>query len=155
MKNDRQNAIVEIISKHSIEKQEVLIDLLKKAGYDAAQATVSRDLRQMNITKVSDGKGGLKYALPIRNNEVTTNDFEMAFAASIVSVAYAMNNVVIKTKNGMANAVAVGLDKIEIPEILGCVAGDDTIIIVTRTEIDADYVCDNVKKLMEKFSPRR
>ncbi len=148
MKNERQIAIAKLITTHNIGRQEELIELLRESGYDAAQATVSRDLRQMNVVKASDGQGGLKYSLPPKASDKSSHDYASAFAASIVSIDYALNNVVVKTRTGMANAVAVGLDSQDTPEILGCVAGDDTIIIVTRTVEDAAFISENIHSMI-------
>jgi len=155
MKNERQNVIAKLITENNIEKQEELIELLKKAGIDAAQATVSRDLRQMNVTKVSNGNGGMRYALPPVKSERNFAEYTSVFAASIISVHYAMNNVVIKTHTGMANAVAVGLDAAAIPEILGSVAGDDTIIVVTRSVEDSAFIADNILKMIEVATQKK
>ena len=150
MKNDRQNAIASIITENDIERQEDLIRCLKDRGFETAQATISRDLRQMNITKVSNGRGGFRYSLPSPHSERNLAEYAMAYAVSVVSVDYSMNNVIIKTMNGMANAVAVGLDSIHVPSILGCVAGDDTIIVVTRTEEDSRIITERIRKMKEQ-----
>ena len=155
MKNDRQNAIASIISENDIERQEDLILLLKERGFDTAQATISRDLRQMNVTKVSNGHGGVRYALPSPHSERNLAEYAMAYAVSVVSADCSMNNVIIKTMNGMANAVAVGLDSIHVPSILGCVAGDDTIIVVTRTEEDARVITEKIRKMKEQAVNRK
>ena len=154
MKNERQNAIASIISENDIEKQEDLITHLEMRGFHTAQATISRDLRQMNITKVNNGRGGFRYAMPSPHTESNLAEYAMAYATSVVSVDYSMNNVVIKTMNGLANAVAVGLDSIHVQSILGCVAGDDTIIVVTRTEDDARIITERIRKMKEMASHR-
>ncbi len=103
MKNERQTAIAELISENDIEKQEDLIALLQQRGFRTAQATISRDLRQLNIVKVNNGHGGFRYALPSQKNERNLAEYAMAYAVSVISVDYSMNLIVIKTHNGMVS----------------------------------------------------
>ncbi len=153
MKGNRQTAIAELISAHDIGKQETLLELLKtEKGIEVAQATISRDLRQMNIIKASDGHGGFRFMLPPENPADTFMQYVPAFTGFIRSVDYSLNDVVIRTSNGMANAVAVGLDSAEYKDILGCVAGDDCIIVVARSEEKAKEIRDSIVSMMEKYN---
>ncbi len=149
MKNKRQNKILEIISRYDIETQEDLIERLRAEGYSVTQATVSRDIRELKLSKVTTERGMYKYIQPKSHSGVSIAKFNLALAESITSVDYAINNVVIKTFPSMAPAIASSIDGISSPSILGCVAGDDCIIVVTRTEDDAADFCEKIKALMK------
>lgn len=131
MKPKRQEKILEIISENAIETQEDLINALKNAGFNATQATVSRDIRQLKLLKVMEN-GTYKYVAP-KNEFDKSNSYNHALFASITDIRYALNNVVIKTNPGLAQAVAAGIDTLHDSDILGCVAGDDCIILVTTS----------------------
>ena len=141
MKNKRQEKIISLITRYEIETQEELIGMLYKEGFQVTQATVSRDIRELKLTKVLSGRGSYRYTVPSSNENVPAIKFNRALINSIISVEYAVNNIVIKTYPGLATAVATGLDSIDSNDILGCVAGDDTIIVVTRD--------DDIAKAME------
>ena len=132
MKNKRHNAILEIIQKHTIETQEELIKMLRQAGYDVTQATVSRDIRELKLLKVMGDGGTYKYVASGTSASDDSNVYSKAIEGSIRSVDVSLNNIVIKTYPGMANAVAAHIDSLHDSDILGCVAGDDCIIIVAR-----------------------
>jgi len=149
MKNKRQEKIISLISKYEIETQEELIGMLCKEGFQVTQATVSRDIRELKLTKVLTGKGSYRYTVPTNNDSVPLIKFNKALANSIVSVGYALNNIVIKTYPGLATAVATGLDSIESDDILGCVAGDDTIIMVVKSEAAAGHLSARIHALLD------
>ena len=147
MKSERQREIVRIISSYGIETQDELILYLKDAGFDVTQATVSRDIRELKITKSLDGNGRYTYAAPKEDLE---NHHSAVYGDTITrslrSVNFAGNIVVIKTYPGLANAVAAGIDSKRSEEVLGCVAGDDTIIVITKNEGCAEEFCVNMAK---------
>ena len=148
MKKERQEKIKEIIEKYKIDTQDELIKRLKESGFSATQATMSRDIKDLKLTKISDGVNGYYYVFP---NTISSNDINKLNASLthlIISVNCAMNIIVIKTHPGMAQAVATGIDNIKSDEILGCVAGDDTIFLVMTTDNDAT---DFVKKLSKSI----
>ena len=134
MKRSRQEKMLELISRYEIDTQDELISRLRENGYDVTQATVSRDIRELKIAKMTTGKGTYRYVLPKQIDGASGMKFNSALIDSIVSVEHACNIVVLKTYPGLANAVAVGIDSMSLQEILGSVAGDDTIIVVTRDE---------------------
>lgn len=142
MKADRHKRILELISLYNIETQEQLVDLLINEGFVVTQATVSRDIRELKLVKSSyDGDGRAKYVAQTRNggDEVTAehnNDSQYisVIKDAVVSIDSAENILVIKTVPGMAMAVAAGIDSMHIEEILGCIAGDDTIMCVVRAK---------------------
>ena len=147
MKSKRQQEIKRIISSYGIETQDDLIFHLNKAGFDVTQATVSRDIRELKITKALDSYGRYTYNLPIddaisRHNAV----YGDTIARSLRSVNYACNTVVLKTYPGLANAVAAGIDAQKTDDVLGCVAGDDTIIVITKNEKCAEDFCNKISK---------
>lgn len=151
MKSARQEKILELILRYEIETQDELIEKLKAEGFDVTQATASRDIKELKLTKTQTNRGKYRYIRPISGENVSGADFNAAFAASIISVEVGENIVVVRTYPGMANAVAIGIDNIRHSDILGSVAGDDTILIVTRAKEIANGICDQVKTIMRVF----
>ncbi len=146
MKGERQARILDILSKNEVHTQEEITELLRAEGFKVTQATVSRDLRELKLSKNMSSNGGYKYGT---NNFYVNMNLNSSIIQSIVDVRYAMNNVVIKTYPGMAQAIASGVDSLQHKTILGCVAGDDTIIIVTDTEAGAEELCWQLRELMK------
>ena len=149
MKRNRQEKMLELISRYEIDTQDELIARLRENGYDVTQATVSRDIRELKIAKMTTGKGTYRYVLPKQVDHGTGMKLNAALIDSIVSVDYACNIAVLKTYPGMANAVAVGIDAMNMQQILGCVAGDDTIMVVSRDEECAKNIADRFRGLMK------
>lgn len=147
MKNKRHSKIMEIIEKHDIETQEELIEQLRKAGFAVTQATVSRDIRELKLSKVMGEGGSYKYILSKPGSHEGHHVYNKALTGSIKSVESAMNDIVIKTYPGMANAVAAGIDALHEHDILGCVAGDDTIIIIAHSAESAAAICKRLRKI--------
>lgn len=147
MKTNRQKVIAELIAGNEIATQDDLMRLLTVRGFNVAQATVSRDLHQLKVTKVPIGHGQYKFALPSENEGIRFK-FNSAYIDSIKSVDCAMNIVVLHTYTGLAQAVATGLDAIENEKILGCVAGDDTILLITRTPEAAEKIGEGIKEML-------
>ena len=145
MKPKRQEKILEIISDRNIETQEDLISALKSEGFNVTQATASRDIRQLKLVKVLDN-GVYKYVAP--KGEIDKSDtYNHALFSAIIDVKYALNNVVIKTSPGLAQAVAAGIDALHDVDVLGCVAGDDCIILVSKSEEASKTVTNKILKL--------
>lgn len=151
MKKNRQEKLLEVISRYEIDTQDELISILRDHGYDVTQATVSRDIRELKITKMPTGSGHYRYVLPKRleHNAPGMMKLGTTLIDSIVSVDYACNLVVLKTYAGMAQAVAAGIDHMNIHQVLGCVAGDDTIMIVARDEEAAQAINERISSLIE------
>ncbi|MDF2951904.1 MAG: arginine repressor, ArgR [Anaerocolumna sp.] len=148
MKLGRQSKIIELVNKNDIETQEELADLLTKAGYNVTQATISRDIRELKLTKVAVDEGKQKYII-LNNNETGLSEkFIRVLKDGFVSMDMAQNIVVIKTVSGMAMAVAAALDALHIPGILGCIAGDDTVMCVIKTSEEALSVMEKLNKLI-------
>ena len=148
MKPKRQEKILEIISKNNIETQEDLISALKREGFNATQATASRDIRQLKLVKVLDN-GVYKYVAP-KNDVDNSGTYNHALFSAIVDVKYALNNVVIKTNPGLAQAVAAGIDSLHDADVLGCVAGDDCIILVSISEEASKKIADKITKMADR-----
>ena len=148
MKNKRQEAILELIERYEIQKQEELIRLLEERGFSATQATVSRDIRELKLMKGTGANGVHKYVLPSRRQNVTPK-FNSSLSESILKVDVAENLLVVKTYPGMAPAVASCIDTFNMHEIVGCVAGDDAILVVVRTKESALEMRDKLRKMIE------
>ncbi len=147
MKNKRHDKIMEIIQNLDIETQEDLIDQLRLSGFEVTQATVSRDIRELKLTKILSETGNYKYVVSKNGNQDGHHIYSKALTGSIRSVESALNDIVIKTYPGMANAVAAGIDALHEHDILGCVAGDDTIIIVAHSAEAATAICKRIRKI--------
>ena len=148
MKEKRHNKILEIIETNNIETQEELIAKLKLAGFDVTQATVSRDIRELKLLKHMSDMGTYKYVVSKNSSTENQHVYSRAIANSIKNVDSSMNDIVIRTYSGMAQAVAAGVDALHESDILGCVAGDDCIIIVTRDEESAVSIAHRIRKLI-------
>ena len=150
MKTKRQAKMLELIRKHEIETQEELSDYLQKEGYQVTQATVSRDIRELKLTKVAMSNGRQKYAALIDNSEDLSEKYIRVFRDGFVSMDMAQNILVIKTVSGMAMAVAAAIDAMHLHEIVGCIAGDDTIMCAVRSVDDTIEVIGRLRKLVEQ-----
>lgn len=150
MKVKRQSKILELIKENDIETQEMLADLLNKAGFNVTQATVSRDIRELKLTKATMQSGKQKYVATAKESSFVTERLNRVFRDGIVSIDYAQNIVVIKTLIGMAMAVAAALDSMENSEIMGTIAGDDTIFCVVKNESRAVKLTENLKAISLK-----
>ena len=148
MKRNRQEKLLELISRYEIETQDELIECLKEHGYDVTQATVSRDIRELKIAKMTTGRGTYRYVLPKQSEGAKTMRFNSALVDSIISVDYACNLVVLKTYPGLANAVAAGIDSMSLQSVLGSVAGDDTTLVAVRDEDSAKSLSDRLHDLL-------
>jgi transcriptional regulator of arginine metabolism len=149
MKISRHAKILEIIEKHPTETQEELAEELKKNGYNITQATVSRDIKELKLVKVLDGDGIYKYASLKEQDSKLNERLVKVFAESVLSVDYSGNIVVVKTFSGAANAAAEAIDVLDFKEMVGTIAGDDTIFILVRNQENVELLIDKLKKLMK------
>ena len=148
MKIERHSKIVELISKYEIETQEELAALLNKEGYNVTQATVSRDIRELKLTKMPVEGGKQKYVV-IQNKEGWMSDkYIRVIRDGYESMDMAQNILVIKTVSGMAMAVAAALDAMQWNEVVGCIAGDDTIMCAVRSADDTLILMEKIKKVV-------
>ena len=137
MKKNRHDKIIELVNSHEIETQEQLASLLKKEGYDVTQATVSRDIRQLKLTKqVIDG-GRQKYVFATADPKAMRQKYIDVLKAGYASIDVAGNLMVLKTVTGMAMALATAIDALDVEGVVGCVAGDDTIFIAVKSNEEA------------------
>lgn len=150
MKAKRQAKLLELIQKNDIETQEELSDLLEREGFLVTQATVSRDIRELKLTKVATGDGKQKYAALQGSVEELRERYVRVFQDGFVSMDMAQNILVIKTVSGMAMAVAAALDAMKLPEVVGCIAGDDTIMCACRSVEEAHMVLNRLRKIIEQ-----
>ncbi|MBQ9112133.1 MAG: arginine repressor [Clostridia bacterium] len=151
MKNERQARILEIVSRFEVQTQEEITELLQSEGFKVTQATVSRDLKDLKLTKNMTSTGLYRYSVSRGHDHMGMVKLNNAMLESIISVNYSMNNVVIKTFPGLAQAVASSVDALNIDSILGCVAGDDTIIVVTLDEESSAEISEKIKELMKTY----
>ena len=148
MKLERHSKIVELIGRYEIETQEELSEYLHKEGYNVTQATVSRDIRELKLSKIQTDSGRQKYA--VVHPQTTINDkYIRILQDSFLSMDMAQNILVLKTVAGMAMALAAALDALHFPEVVGCIAGDDTVMCAVRTVDDTIILMDKLKKLLE------
>lgn len=150
MKTKRQTKILELIQKHDIETQEELSAYLTRDGFQVTQATVSRDIRELKLTKIAMDNGRQRYAVLSDADTGMAERLVRVLREGFVSMDYAGNILVIKTVSGMASAVGAAVDAIKLSEIIGSIAGDDTLMCVIRTEEDAVNIMNKLRKLVEK-----
>ena len=143
MKNKRQKKILEIIAAKDVETQEELQLLLAEEGFTAAQPTVSRDIQELRLVKAVNDEGKYRY-IQSGNSDAR---FSNLLLQTIISVDYAMNMVVIKCHTGMAQAACAMIDSMDYPQVLGTIAGDDTIFILLRNEENARQFMQKIKKM--------
>lgn len=150
MKLSRHSKILDLIARFDIDTQEELARRLADDGYNVTQATVSRDIKDLKLVKVLGDNGVYKYVQSNgRENVSAEKNFTSILETSVICVEFAMNIVVIKTHSGMAQAVGYVVDSLGFDEIIGCVAGDDTLLCVTKTEKTAAYLTDKIKLMIK------
>ena len=149
MKKARHELIIQMIEQNDIETQEELTDRLREKGMNVTQATISRDIKELQLIKVATKDGGYKYAVSGQTGTKTVMKFKSILKETIVSVDYAENIVVLRTYSGMAQAAAAAIDAMHVPQIVGSVAGDDNIFVVMRTKESAQHFCNGYKKYVK------
>ena len=140
MKNARQNKILELIDEYEISTQEALIQKLAEHGFDSTQTTISRDIRQLRLIKGPTGRGTYKYVAPEVRRGNDAPGHNSALTDAVLKIESAQNLIVVKTMAGMANAIAVCIDSLQIKDIIGSVAGDDTILLVFKSNEKAEDI---------------
>lgn len=149
LKNKRQQMILDLISKNIIITQDELQNALTDLGFKVTQSTVSRDIKELRLVKGHDLEGNYRYISrdTATANEQPYNHYRELIVKSVKNVDFAMNNVVIKCYTGMASSVCVAIDTLFVNRMLGSLAGDDTIFIVTRSENESKLLTEEIKKL--------
>lgn len=149
MKNARQTAILSIIEQYDVETQEELASRLRDMGIVVTQATVSRDIKELRLLKVLSSKGGYKYATADKAEHGLSDRFVRMFVDSVLSITFAGNIIVIKTLAGSANVAAEAIDSMRWPEILGTMAGDNTILAIVHDETEAAKIVDRFQEMLK------
>lgn len=147
-RSTRQLKLVEIISKREIETQEALAEALREEGYVVTQATVSRDIKELGLIKTMTANKGYKYSQPQIQEYKTSDKLLNLFRESVLSIDFSENFIVIKTLSGSANSAAALIDKMSIPDVMGCIAGDDTILIMIKHRSAVEDTVDKLKSLL-------
>lgn len=150
MKKNRQQKIIEIIEKYQVDKQEELVEHLKREGFEVTQATVSRDIRELKLSKIPVGDGRQKYVVLNQENHFLGDKYIRVLRDGFSSMDMAQNILVVKTVSGMAMAVAAAIDALRFDEVVGCIAGDDTIMVAVRTVEDTKALMDKIHDMIEK-----
>ncbi|MCI8656838.1 MAG: arginine repressor [Oscillospiraceae bacterium] len=150
MKNDRQRRILEIVEREPIDTQEQLQQKLQEQGVTCTQATISRDIKQLHLIKEPVGHGQYRYTVSSQRNRLNVADkLRTIFRESIISVDFAQNIVVIKTMAGLANAAAAALDGMDVPDMVGTLAGDDTALLVMKDLEAARGFCEDIHEMLK------
>lgn len=149
MKSKRQQEILDIISQREVETQEQLLECLKERGITTTQATISRDIKQLHLVKELTVNGIYKYAVSQRKAAMSfAGKLRTILRESITSYDMAQNMVVLKTMPGLANAAAAAIDGMELPNLVGSLAGDDTVLLIMRTNEVAAEFCEEIREMM-------
>lgn len=150
MKKNRHGKIVELIAEYDLETQEELAEKLRQEGYDVTQATVSRDIRELNLSKVPIGGGRQKYALLREQHGEMSDKYARVLREGMSGMEMAQSILVVKTVPGMAMAVAAALDAMHMREIAGTIAGDDTIMLAVRSAEEAEIVREKIDHVLRR-----
>lgn len=145
MRHSRQNKILDIINSHEVETQEILVSLLKKSGYKVTQATISRDIKELQLVKTLSSSGKYKYTVGASVDQPISDRYVKIFKETIQTVAYSGNVIVVKTLHGCANAACEAIDNLNLPNVVGSIAGDNTIFLVVSDP-------ENVSALVNRFN---
>lgn len=149
IKRKRHEKIYELIEQYEIETQEELADRLCGVGFQVTQATVSRDIRELKLSKILVGKGRQKYVAFSQDESHLGDKYIRVLREGYISMALAQNLLVMKTVPGMAMAVAAAVDALKIEEIVGCIAGDNTIMMAMQNEVAAAAVMNKIGRMIE------
>ena len=149
MKGKRQQEILEIVAQRDIDTQEQLLEELKARGVTTTQATISRDIKQLHLVKAPAGQGKYRYAVSDHGSKIHVADkLQTIFRESIVNVDFAQNLVVIHTMSGLANGAAAALDGMKIDQLIGTLAGDDTVLLIMRDNESAAELATSIKSML-------
>ena len=149
MKRERHEVVVDLIHKYDLETLEELAAYLRGEGFDVTQATVSRDIRELNLSKISAGNGRQKYIILQNDDSKLGDKYIRVLRDGFVSMDMAQNILVIKTVQGMAMAVAAAVDAMKFPEVVGCIAGDDTIFAAVKSVADTKSVMERLSDVIQ------
>lgn len=148
MKRERQTRILEIVANNEIETQDELVRMLNQEGYDVTQATISRDINELRLTKVHGSNGRKVFAILKDSDAHLGNKYIRVLRDGFVSMDKAQNILVVRTVSGMAMAVAAAIDAMKLKEVVGSIAGDDTIMMAIRTDDDVKIVMNKIREFL-------
>ena len=151
MKIARHSKIIDLINQYDIETQEELAAKLQEAGFAVTQATVSRDIRELKLMKIARPDGGSRYTVMGQRDSQNSEKYIRVLKDAFLSMEMAQNILVIKTVSGMANAAGAALDNMNYSEVVGCIAGDDTIACINRRTDDTIILMDKIKKIINAY----
>lgn len=149
MKKSRQKLITDLVEAYSIGTQEELLAMLAERGYDVTQATVSRDVKELRLTKTLDDKGDYRYTVEKNATDDTVSKFNSIFSESVISTDYAGHMCVVRCYAGLAQAACAAFDSMNFNQVLGTLAGDDTIFILCKDEKDASIITATINKMLK------
>lgn len=150
MKEQRQKAILKLIQEEELEVQEELLERLHAMGFSCTQATISRDIKELHLVKERSKNGTYKYVVSLhRGRSDLANRLQTIFRESVISFDLAQNLIVLKTMPGLANAAAAALDAMDIPNMVGSIAGDDTAVLIMRTNDSANLFCNEIRLMLK------
>ena len=146
MKIERHSQIIRLIRQYDIETQEELAEKLNESGFRVTQATVSRDIRELKLTKISKPGGGSRYAVLQSVDQEMSRKYTNVLRTSFQSMDLAQNILIVKTVSGMAMAVGAAIDNLSVEGIMGCIAGDDTLFLAIKDGQQAEHIIGEIKK---------
>ena len=149
MKSSRQEEIIKIISSYNVETQDELIARLREKGFNATQATISRDIRELRLIKVAVGSNSSKYALPQHDIQNYSSKYQYIIKETVIKIDTAENLIILKTLPGMAQAAAAAVDGLGLNEIVGSIAGDDTIFIAMKSSQKSTEYANSLRAIKE------
>ena len=150
MKSARQIAILEIIAEQAIETQEELGDALRNHGFQVTQATVSRDIKELRLVKALSADGAYRYVASDKNESGLNERLVRMFSETVISISYAYNQIIIKTLSASASIAAETIDSLQWPEILGTIAGENTILMIVRSVEEVKSVVDRLNAMIRR-----
>ena len=150
MKRKRHQQMMRLINEHDIKTQDQLTEMLRVEGFEVTQATVSRDIKELGLVKTNAASGGYKYSVRKAMEIQDTSEHLTIFSKAVIRVDSALNQVVIKTFAGMAQAVAASIDSMMNHNMLGSIAGDDTVLLILRSEDEAQKTVDKLKRMFSR-----
>ena len=150
MKSARQIAILEIIAENAVETQEELADALRAHGFQVTQATVSRDIKELRLVKALSADGAYRYVTSEKNENSLNERLIRMFSDTVISIDHAYNQIVIKTLSATAGIAAEAIDSLQWPEILGTVAGENTILMIVRSVEDVKTVIERINAMIRR-----
>lgn len=150
MKTNRQKKILELIENKNIETQEQLLKELQECGFKSTQATVSRDIKELQIVKSLDGMGGYRYSIPHKTEgDKFGARFRVIFRECVTSIDSAQNIIVVKTMPGLGAAAGANIDALKMPDMIGSLSGDDTTLVIMRDTDSATQFCSELHRMLE------